>query len=146
MSLGLNTDPDSAVLLADKRLLERELDDASFRDAVARVARGSPSHANGTGVNLFRSGRHGRGLFVFEHLLSLYPQSVTTWTNLAITHILAGRWQDAQEAFARALSIDPYDDFACRSHRLFEQGALTKLDALSEEEKFPRATGSSGGR
>jgi len=121
VKLGLELDPNHPALLTDTIILSSKLEADQFAKLLDRLFDVSQAELNRLGVSLFQEGRHEQAALVFEKLVTVHRDSVTTWNNLAVAYEAAGKLEDAQKAFERALSVDPLSDFAKKSFAAFKE-------------------------
>jgi spermidine synthase len=121
LELGLSLDPDDISLLTAKLILSRSLDDESFHRLSKRLMEASNKEANRLGVTLFKDGQTARAVAVFEGLVALYPESVSSWNNLAVAYDGLAKLDEAEKAFQKALSLDPLSETTKNSYQNFTQ-------------------------
>ncbi len=106
-----------------------------FFGRAAEVDPGNPAAAQGLGSVYLRSGRAGEALVQFDRALAAgFPEQTIT-TDRALTLDLVGEPVAAQDAYLRALQLDPADDEARR--RLAISYAITGNRARFEEALRP---------
>ena len=59
------------------------------------------------GVDALRAGRVREAVDALQESLQHAPQNPRAWSNLGVAHMMAGRRDDAEAAFRRALELDP---------------------------------------
>jgi spermidine synthase len=126
LEIGLSLDPDNIALLTDKLILSRALDDETFARLAKKVTEASNKEANRLGVTLFKDGQTQksealmqRAATVFEGLVTLYPESVSSWNNLAVAYDGLSKIEETEKAFQRALSLDPLSETTRSSYQNF---------------------------
>ena len=121
VKLGRELDPNHPALLTDTIILSSKLEMDQFTKLLDSLFEVSQSELNRLGVSLFQEGRHEQAARVFEKLVTVHRDSVTTWNNLAVAYEAWGKIPEAQTAFERALSVDPLSDFAKKSFAAFKE-------------------------
>jgi spermidine synthase len=121
VELGLVLDPERPDLLADRLITSPDIDAASFDRTLDQILASSPGEASRLAQVLFRSEEHERAAAVLEKLALRQPASATVWTNLAITQKKLGNRARAEDAFQKALSLDPFNDHTRSAHELFRR-------------------------
>jgi len=121
VKLGLELDPNLPALITDTIILSTKLEPEQFAKLLDRLFDVSQAELNRLGVSLFQEGRHEQAAKVFEKLVTVHKDSVTTWNNLAVAYEAWGKLPEAQAAFERALSVDPLSDFAKKSFTAFKE-------------------------
>ncbi len=106
-----------------------------FFGRAAEVDPGSPGVAQGLGSVYLRSGRAGEALVQFDRALAAGVPEQAVQTDRALTLDLVGEPIAAQEAYVRALQLDPANDEARR--RLAISYAITGNRARFEEALRP---------
>lgn len=98
----------AALALLYERLGNPSQVDAHFRTAL-RLAPRNPDISNNYAVYLCKNGRHAEGVQRFESSAKnpLYRTPEAAYTNAGVCLRQAGRTKDAEEFFARSLSIRP---------------------------------------
>ena len=66
-----------------------------------------PEHHLYQGILLTHKGRIDEAISAYQHSCRLRPVMVTCWFNLGQLYYQKGQYQQAMEAFAQALSVDP---------------------------------------
>ncbi|RMF86415.1 MAG: tetratricopeptide repeat protein [Nitrospinota bacterium] len=74
-----------------------------------RKSHPSPFLYNKLGKALLLRGRYAEALTYLEKAKTLYPDYVTTYTNLGILFLQQKRLAEAEEAFTEAIQINPFD-------------------------------------
>lgn len=116
---GLEVAPDEVRLLAKKQILDSSQSTESTKDSFAEIMSYSAKEVNRAGVALWQSERYDDAVLAFEELLSNYPDSASSWANLAVNYQSLGQIEKAEQAFKKALSLDPFNSFAIRSYDTF---------------------------
>ena len=117
---ALQVSPSDPYFLAEKLILSPpSADRSAFEDAVGALATASAEQASRAGVAFWQSNDHARAVSVFRAVVSVKPESASAWTNLAINCDAAGSRPEAAEAFQKAISLDPFNEFAERQERAF---------------------------
>ncbi len=57
--------------------------------------------------------------FRFEQARELEPNRATVWNNLAVAYEALGRFEDARQAYQRALQLDPENRLLRRNYTRF---------------------------
>ena len=94
------------VALGRAYLDDGRLDDAVriFEDVLALDYQNFQAHF-GLGLALYRKGDVKGALFEFDQVTRLFPDRFEGWYNLAVAYADLGRWEEATEAFKRALAL-----------------------------------------
>lgn len=105
------------------------------------ILRDNPCHAEALhclGLLLVKNGHAERAATTLEKAVAINPGDATWHHNLGVAYGLAGRWQDAERAFATCLSFDPNHPEARASYAaaLLECGHLE--EALTEAQQALR--------
>jgi spermidine synthase len=79
------------------------------------------------GVSLWRRKQYESAVKAFSELVSLVPQSATSWMNLAVNYEALNQKELAAEAASKALSIDPLNSFVQK-----EGKRIIKADSRSK--------------
>lgn len=112
------------------RVVDRAFDDTTAVDTIqprSEVQALSPSMAEKAkqiGVLLWRQKKYEEGAKLFGELVAAFPQSATSWMNLAVNYRELGRHEEAVQASQRAMSIDPFNAFVERTLKSFEESKL----------------------
>jgi HEAT repeat protein len=72
----------------------------------------------------------------YEKVLLLNPRHVRCWTNLAVTRLQMKEWQEALDAFDKALEIDPSFDKALRARYIALWNLGRHNEALDELDRI----------
>jgi spermidine synthase len=120
VEIGLRLDPDRPELLADRLITSPNIAPAAFKATAAALAKRSPDEASRLSHKLYQSGEHKRAATVLERLAAARPSSATTWTNMAVNYQALGERQLAEEAFRRAISLDPFNEVTRNAYELFQ--------------------------
>ncbi|KFM27044.1 Tetratricopeptide repeat protein 14 [Auxenochlorella protothecoides] len=94
----------------------------------ARVARGWSMEALGRGVKLAREGRAPEAIPHYLKALELDPTNPDAHVALGAAHANAGSWQEAADAMAAALALDPDHANALAYERRIAQRAKEEGD------------------
>ena len=84
---------------------------------------GDPQTAWVWGVAHQKNGRYADAELAYRHVLASFPDDRASWRNLGRVLYLDGRFDEALEALARVLAIDPEDRVA-HYHRMLSLRAL----------------------
>jgi spermidine synthase len=114
---ALAIDPDDGPLLADRAIATQGVDVEALDRAVERLLARAPEEASRVGVELWRISQNKQAVRVFERIAAAHPQSPTTWENLAVNFEKLEELDKAEEAYKKALSLDPLSDSA---HKAYE--------------------------
>jgi tetratricopeptide (TPR) repeat protein len=79
------------------------------------------------GLALQEDGRYDKAVLAYQRVLEQFHDDRATWRNLGRTHYLDQKYEQALEAFARVLKIDPEDRIA-HYHRMLCLRALGRND------------------
>jgi len=81
---------------------------------VLSLAEASPQQANRLGALFWQRGDYRRAARVYEVLLERWPQAATLWANLSTCQRPLGDEAGAARSTARALELDPWNEFVNR--------------------------------
>jgi spermidine synthase len=121
IELGLVRDPRNARLLGAKIAFSR-VDQAFFDTALPVILSASEDEANQLGMVLWRMGRFAEAAAIQRRLVALHPDSPIAWNNLATSYARLGKRPEAEEAFKKAISLDPFNDNFRKSYQSFLKG------------------------
>lgn len=120
IGFGLEVAPASLTLIVDQMMASNRLsgsDAATLHDREAISA----ADLNRLAVRLWGQRRYTDAATVYEILVSRYPQSATSWTNLAVNYDLNGDRDEAASAHRRAIELDPVNDFSVTESEKFRE-------------------------
>jgi tetratricopeptide (TPR) repeat protein len=95
----------------------------AFEETAAKLVGLSEVQAKRAGVGLWQAKEYAKAASMFERLAAEHPTSATTWTNLAVNYKQLGQRRKAEDAFRKARSLDPHNDFVLRSLESFHKDA-----------------------
>ncbi len=119
--LGLAEDPQNPDLL-EARIMFSSVDDAFLDKALPVIVAGPAKRANSLAQNLWQMKRYDQAAKVFQHVAAAHPNSPTAWTNLATAYAGMNDRRDAEDAFKKALSLDPHNEDVNDSYQSFLHG------------------------
>jgi Tfp pilus assembly protein PilF len=73
------------------------------------------------GIKVAQNGLWKEALFWWEKATQLDPTYAQAWNNLAIGYEYAGRFEDAEAAYQRALKLDPNNAMIQHNYELFKE-------------------------
>ena len=110
--------------------------DADHNESPARMlSEQMADRARQIAVQLWRQKRYAAASKLFGQLTEAFPQSATSWMNLAVNYRDSDRHEDAAKAARRAMSIDPLNEFVRRVGKSFEGSNGKRLDPTSDERR-----------
>jgi len=138
--LGLEIDTTNRHLVALKQVLELSQDTKLVKENLSHITYRSAKQVSRLAVKMWQSQKYSEAASVFEKLLSIYPNSARSWTNLAINYQALGRRHEAEQAFKKAVFLDPLDDFAVNSYEAFLKRSGCDGESEGTERIVPVAT------
>jgi tetratricopeptide (TPR) repeat protein len=106
------------------RIIEQAFDDSGGAEASSsdvRIAGPMAARASRIGARLWGQKKYKQAARVYRSLIALFPQSATSWLNLAINYRDLGNFEEASQAARQAISIDPLNEFVQQHSRTFTE-------------------------
>jgi len=129
--LGLAILPGDPRLLADEILLSNW--QASLEeDRVRTLAKSSVEEATRAGTSLLKEKRFKQAVAIFRAVVEEKPSAASAWANLAVASAAVDDAPRAEEAFRRALALDPASEFVRDAHGKFTAKRGGEPEASSE--------------
>jgi spermidine synthase len=127
---GLSQDPHNPKLLADE-LLILPYPDPELLDRLLAVAEPSAAiEATRVGRAYLQNRQYSAAVTVFERLCAKFPDSATSWVNLALSHYSQGNRDEALKAIHRGLELDPANEQGLRASMMLR--SMNRLPDNSE--------------
>src|SRR5204863_861541 len=86
---------------------------------VGKLIDRSTFDANKMGVAFWKQSQNGCAASVFQAVVAKDETYVSAWVNLGVNRQALSEFKLAEEAFKRALALNPHDDFAKESYQKF---------------------------
>lgn len=148
VEFGLSVDPADADLAALEQLTTFSLNQRSARARPPSATAQSVIHFSRFGVAMWKQRRYKEAASIFERLVVDFPHSATLWTNLGLNCQNLGERYEAEQAYRKALSLDPVDAFTLGSYEAFNRqsdrhdGYLPRSASLTEDAQECNSAGS----
>lgn len=114
---GCRKNPNSAQLIASQLILSEYLDMELLGQLLATPDDSVLFQANRVGVAFWNRKKYDDAVKVLQETVNRFPDSATSWTNLALNHEHLGQLELAETEYRRALKLDPANSFTVRESR-----------------------------
>jgi tetratricopeptide (TPR) repeat protein len=121
LTLALGLDVSSAPLLADRAILQRDLPEEELLRTVSSIVERSPDEALRVAQDFNRRSKYPLAIEICRRILALRPGSATAWHQLALACEFNKDDEKAQEAYAKALELDPLNAAIRKDADAFEK-------------------------
>lgn len=135
VDFGLEIEEDGPHLLAMKEILDTSGDSKRGERSEPRILASLAEEVSYLGVAFWRAKKYEQAASAFEELVVLHPQSAPSWANLGINYQALGREEKAEQAFERAMSLDPLNGLVRKSYEDFKAEGVSAGEGEAEEDR-----------